>query len=811
MKFTYSWLKDYLKGDFTLDDVLQGLVNIGLEVESVTDEAKRLKDFIVAEITDTRLHPTADRLQICTVSIGSSTEGKHSLELVCGGKNARVGIKVVLAPVGAVIPSTGHVLKAGKVRGVDSPGMLCSSDELLINLPCEGILELETDVPIGSPAAKALGLDDPVIDVAITPNRSDCFSVFGIAHDLYAYFRTKGIPVTLKPLVVPPEVSGNRSKPPLKIVNNAPQVCRHFGLTYVKNVMNGQSPKWMSERMRAIGLRPISSLVDITNYLCFDWGRPLHVFDADKVKGDIVLRLSVEGEIFEALDDKMHVLSDAMLVICDDLGIISLAGVMGSKRTTCDEHTKNVLIESAWFDPVTIARTGQKLNIISDARMRFERGVDPLVVEPGMKQAVHLVQEHCGGEASTPLWVQKKTHTPYTVTLQGQKLQRVTGKAIPMETAAQMLAHLGFTIDYQDSNCVSVTVPSWRHDIIEDIDLVEEVVRLRGTEAIQEAPLPMIPMTTKPPRPQAVCAQRLVDLGFLETINFSFIDRKTAEIFGDTDDLIHLKNPITADLTTMRPSLLPSLLKVVYDNQKRAQETIPVFEIAPVYGHQYDSKQQFHCTALWAGKNHPRHWKHTQEDIDVFDIKNHLISLLSAFGVKEFTLQVVTTESPSYYHPTCSAVLKQGHRVLGYFGQIHPKILKHFNVNGSVCAFEIPVDHLPILKNKRGKDILPSYQPVERDFAFIVDQTFEAGRLIQSLNQKLTRQNTFPKHIALERVDLFDVFEGIAGTALEGKKSLAVSLRFQPEKGTLSESELEQIMTATITLIEKETGGILRQ
>ncbi len=809
MKLTYAWLRDYLEGDFVLEDVLEGLVNIGLEVEDVTHEAERLKDFILAEISAVRPHPEADRLQICTVNTGQKT-----LELVCGGKNARAGIKVVLAQVGVVIPSTGQVLKAGKVRGIDSPGMLCSSDELLIDVPCEGILELETDLPLGSPIVSALGLDDPVIDIAITPNRADCFSVYGIARDLYAYFKTKNKNVTLKAFKAPKvKTQFNHT---FHVTNHAPDVFYQFGLTLIKGVTNGQSPQNIKSRMKAVGLRSLSALVDVTNYVCLDLGGPLHVFDADKVMGTITLRLSKEGETFEGLDDKTYTLSEGMPVICDEEGIISLAGIMGGKRTGCDNETRNVLLESAWFDPITIAKTGQKLAILSDARTRFERGVDPLMVEEGMAQALCMIQNQCGGEISQTHWVKDKiSYTPHRITLTLEKIVRVTGETFFIERIGHMLRFLGCAIESQDMDQLTVTVPSWRHDLSEDIDLIEEIVRLRGVDVIQEVSLPVKHMTMPVPSAHAskVCRQALVNLGYIETINFSFIDAKTAASFCDSTDadtLIHLKNPITTELTTMRPSLVPSLLRVAFDNQKRAQETIPLFEIAHVYGTHFKDRQRLHATALFVGKNHPRHWREKQQDIHVFDMKAHMMDVLDIFGISENNIQTLSEKAPSYYHPGRSAALTQGTKVLGYFGQIHPRVAKEFDLDGPLCAFEIMMENLPALKHKKAKPSVAPFQPVERDFAFLVKKDFEAGKLMQILLQKLTRQATFPKHVKLERVGLFDVFEGEVGTPLEGQKSLAVSLRLQPEHATLSEVEIEQIMTTTITLIEKETGGTLR-
>jgi len=802
MKFTLNALKQYLIVDTNLDGIVDALTNIGLEVEGVIHEGERLKDFIVADITKAERHPDADRLQVCTVETG-----KETLSIVCGGKNARAGIKVALAKVGVTVPSFNEVLKLGKIRGVESQGMLCSSGELLIDYPCVegGIIEVETDLPAGTPLATALKLDDPMIDISVTPNRSDCFSVRGVARDLVAYFNAQGIEATFNDVEILSLTGGFEH--PFIIHNQAPEACYAFHTLLIKGVQNGESSVFLQNTLKSLDLRPISALVDVTNESCVNLGRPLHVFDADTIQGKITLRLSQKGEILEALDDKMYTLDEGMLVICDEKGIISLAGVMGGKRTAVTETTTNVLLESAWFNPVFIAKAGQSLNLISDARMRFERGVDPELVFPGLLRAAKMIQETCGGELSHPKCLESHKYIPCEVTLTFEKLASIVGEEISPEFVKSALTSLGCAIKECTNTAITVITPSWRHDLSLDVDLIEEVVRLRGVDKIKLTPLPLMPLQNSETNVAHALSFALTEYGYHEAVTFSFVNKATASMFKGTYSLIDLANPITEELTTLRSSILPSLLELARQNQNRGQETVNLFEIAPVYGKEFQHQQQSSLAALWWGKNHPAHWSDSAKDISIFEVKAHLMQVLGIFGIKESSLQSETIQNPSYYHPARAITYKQGNRVIAHLGQIHPKIMKHFDLGNTACAFEIMLDNLPPLKFKQSRTALSPYQPVERDFAFMVNKDFDAGKLVTLLQTKLVRQTTFPKGINLERVDLFDVYQAKDSE----QKSLAVRLRFEPLDKTITDQEHETIMQTVTTFVEKETQGKLRQ
>lgn len=807
MKFSLSLLQKHLKGDYTKDDVAHALVAIGLEVEEVIDEGARLKDFIIAHIDSTAKHPDADRLQICQVNTGSEI-----LNIVCGGKNARAGITVALARVGIVIPSTGQALKLGKVRGVESQGMLCSADELLLDAisygPLEGIMEVETDLPPGSLLSHALNLKDVIFDISITPNRADCFALYGIARDLFAYFSYTGKKVELVPYGMSEIKRTSKSSP--KVINQATEACYAFHLTRVEGVGNGESPSWMRQSLAGFGLRPISALVDITNYLCFDLGRPLHVFDADKVRGDLTLRYARVGETLDALDDKAYTLDEGMLVICDEGGIISLAGIMGGKCTAVDENTKNVLLESAWFDAVNIATTGQRLNLISDARMRFERGIDPSVVERGSIRALNLIQEICGGNVFETTTTISKNYTRETVTLSFERLQKLIGEEISPKESEKILNLLGFETLKSDAHSLTVFVPSWRVDVGEQADLIEEIVRMRGVDHIAALPMPISNPVERTLTPSKMAATILTNRGYHEAVTFSFLNREQAKLFQGESDLITIENPISSDLTTMRPSVVSTLLQAASSNLAKGREGVSLFESGHMYGHRFKEKQAPVIACLDMGVVSPSTWQRKEILADAHMIKERLFDVLSAVGIEEKNIQI-TREAPIYYHPGQSGCVKQGNRVIAYFGALHPSVLKSFDITKTTVAFEIMVESLPQKQKRPVVKTLSTLQSVTRDFAFVVDKTYEAGKLSNILWNKLSRQQGFPKMVTLEDVRIFDLFDQFKEEGMESKKSIAFSITFQPEEQTLNEEDLTQFMQSVTTLVEKETGGTLRQ
>lgn len=822
MKFTLSWLGQYLKGAYTLEDVTQGLIHIGLEVEDVADESTRLKDFKAASITQTRRHPDADRLQICTLDTGSGT-----LEVVCGGANARVGINVVLAPVGSIIPSTGTVLKKGNVRGVESPGMLCSKDELLLDQGGlegeDGIIELPEDVIPGTPVSEALNLNDPVIDIAITPNRADCFAVYGIARDLHAYFTYQGkIPTTLEDRPSAMSVAHDTGKAPA-IHNHVPDLCPVFGLTLLNNIhADGvKDPSLyasMTQVLRATGHKVISPLVDVTNYMCLAFGRPMHVFDADAICGDVTLKTAQGGETFEGLDDITYTLPAGALVICDDKGIISLAGIMGGKRTACTDTTRHVVVESALFDAACIARTGQALNIISDARMRFERGVDTSLITWGMAYGVTLMHQLCGGDIAGTSWSRTDTLPTPDVTLAYNHVTRVLGERLEISAIHTILTLLGFEIIHHDHTTCTVCVPTWRHDVTQAVDLIEEIVRLRGVDKIACTPLPVsinhtYAQLTDRQKKQMVCAQNLVNLGYHEVVNFSFISKAHAQYFvaphTQESDLIHLKNPLTIDLTTMRPSLLPSLLLNVAHNQKHGVKTVALFECAHVYGWSYTHHQSLRLSGVWSGPILKKSWDQDEQVMDFFKLKAHMIHVLEgmSIAIHSVTFTPIDAEAHSIYHPGRACVIKQGRTVLGRFGELHPRALQYMDITGIAHGFELDLDAIKIKDAKYTDVVISPYPGVERDFAFIFKKDTPVGSIETALHQKLTRQKLFPKHVDVESIHIFDVFD----MPHTDEKSVAVRLSFQPTHTTLTDDELNGIMHAVITCVESQTGGKLRQ
>ena len=807
MKFSLNLLRKHLKGDYTKDDVENALVSIGLEVEDVIDEGARLKDFIVAHIDHAEKHPNADRLQVCQVNTGTEI-----LNIVCGGKNARAGMNVALARVGAVIPSTGQPLKLGKVRGVESQGMLCSAEELLLDAsvygPEDGIMDVDITAKPGDLLPKVLGLSDVIFDISITPNRADCFALYGIARDLYAYFSYHGKKVALESYDAPKVQQDSKSSP--QIFNDAPGDCYSFYLTRIEGVKNTQSPSWLKQALSGFGVRSISALVDVTNYLCFDLGRPLHVFDADKVKGNIRLRPSQKGESFEALDDKTYTLDEGMLVICDDMGIISLAGIMGGKRTSVDDQTRDVLLESAWFNPVTIAKAGQALNLISDSRMRFERGIDPFVIELGSQCALSMIVELCGGTVHGTTSVTSSSYEPRKLSLSQSTLQKLTGEDIPLAEGEKILRYLGFEADIRSGNSLDVVVPSWRGDVEGEADLVEEIVRIRGVDSIESLPLPLKPLLERTLSPETIVAKVFANHGFHETMTFSFLDEKSANLFTSRDHLIHIENPISQDLTTMRPSLLSTLLQTASSNLAKGREGASLFEVGNVFGKNHKDYQSLMVAALQVGIIDQATWNTPEKQANSLDARDSLFRILRASGIEEKNIQV-TREVPSYFHPGQSGAVKQGNRVLAYFGTLHPMILKHFDIEAKVAGFEVFVENLPQKQKRTAIKELSSLQPVVKDFAFVVDKTFEAGKIAQTLWNKLPRQQGFPKMVTLEDVRIFDIFEEFKEDALRDKKSVALSVTFQPEEETLQDENLTQLMNCVTTLIEKETGGKLRQ
>ena len=799
MKFTLSWLKDHLETKASLDQICDKLPMLGLEVESVQNRSIELSEFIVGYVVEAYQHPNADRLRVCIVDTGS-----EKIQVVCGAPNARTGIKGVFAPAGARIPATGDELKKGVIGGEESNGMLCSEREMGISDEHDGIIELPEDSKVGEGYAKVAGLDDPIIDIAITPDRADCLGVRGIARDLAAAGLGE-----LKPLDVSPVKTSFKSPinwrvdlpemdPPL-----APLVVGR----YFRGVKNQPSPKWLKERLQAVDLRPISALVDITNYVMMDVGRPLHAYDADKVEGDIFIRLAKDGEKYKALDGKEYSFDSDMIVIGDDEGVDDLAGIMGGERSGCSNETVNMFLEAAIFDPIRTATTGRKLNIISDARYRFERGLDATSPFWGSEMAARLVLDVCGGEASELVIYGEEPEWGKIFTLRHSRIEGLTGVKVPEPDCVRILETLGFEVSGAGEK-IECVVPPWRSDVIGEADLVEEIIRVWGFDEI-----PMVSMINQDVIPQPALSLRqiregiakrsLAVRGMAEAVTYSFLSSRDAVLFGGGADDLRLNNPISADLDVMRPSVLPNLISAVGRNSNIGSTDLAIFEVGPQYADATPDGQQMVAGAIRSGKTSARDWTKSSRPVDLFDIKADALFVLKSLGAPINNLQVDPAGTPSWYHPGRSGAFRLGPKILGYFGDIHPKVLSVMDVEGPVVGFEVFMESIPASRSKgpsRSLLKLDALQPVNRDFAFIVDQELPAEKLIkaaQGADKSL-----------VSAVQLFD--EYIGQGIPEGKKSLAIAVTLQPKTQTFTDEELESVSEKIISKIAKDIGGHLR-
>lgn len=791
MKFTLSWLKEYLDTKASLQKITETLTAIGLEVEGVSDRSEELKPFTVAEIVEADKHPNADKLKLCKVN-----NGKEMLQIVCGAANARAGLKVVLASIGSVIPTNGMKIKPTEIRAVKSNGMLCSASELGVGGDSEGIIELPEGAKIGAPFASVLGLDDPVIEIAITPNRGDCLGVYGIARDLAAAGIGK-----LKPLKK--QTAKENFKSPISVSIKDTKKAPMFIGRYIRGVKNTESPDWLKQRLEAIGLRPISALVDITNYLTFSFGRPAHVYDADTLSGNIVVRDAKAGEKIETLDDKTYTLEKGMAVIADNKEAIAIGGIIGGSKTGCTEKTRNVFLEIALFNPINVAQAGRKLQIESDARYRFERSVDSEFMQQGAEIATRMILDLCGGEAGNLVIAGKKPAAKKPVNLRPQRIKELTGVSLNKKQIIDILQILGFKTSSNTSG-IKVAIPSWRKDIEQEVDLIEEVVRINGYDKIPISSLTadknMYPGLTKQQRNISDVKRDLATRGMKEVITFSFMDSKYSALFGSKN--IALQNPISSDLGSMRPSILPNLLSAVAKNEARGFGDVGLFEVGPVFSEATPEGQQIVASGLRSGRSVIKNHFKTDRDTDVFDVKADAIAAISYY-LSPSSLQV-KAEAPGYYHPGKSGSLVLGNNVLGYFGEMHPNVLKKMNVKNKAFGFEVFLDKTPAPKDKktypRPKLELSNYQSVLRDFSFIVDEKVTA--------EEITRAITKSDRELIESVNIFDVYTGEG--VEKGKKSIAISVKLQPKDHTLTDVEIEKVAEAVIQSVKNGVGGVIR-
>ena len=787
MKFTLSWLKDHLETGADLDTILTTLTRIGLEVEGVDDPAARLAGFRIARVLTAERHPQADKLQVLSVDTGEGAP----LQVVCGAPNARAGLVGVLGTPGAVVPANGMQLRVSAIRGVESNGMMCSSRELELGDDHDGIIELAADAPVGMPFADYAGLGDPVIEVSVTPNRQDCMGVRGIARDLAA----AGLGA-LKPLAVDPVV-GEGAGPDVR--TDDPAGCPAFFARTVSGLANGPSPDWMQRRLKAIGQKPISALVDITNYVMFDLGRPLHVYDRAKLSGGLVARPATAGEQVLALNGKTYTLAEGMTVIADDAHVHDIGGIMGGEDSGVTETTTDVLVECAYFTPEAIARTGQALNLTSDARARFERGVDPAFLEDGLAIATRMVLDLCGGR---PSGVTRAGQPPVEMTsfaYDPALAARLGGLEVAADRQRAILASLGFDV----TDDWRVTPPTWRRDVDGPADIVEEVIRIEGLDNVPSAPLPRVegvarPTATPEQRTERRLRRAAAARGLNEAVTWSFLPAAQADIFGG--GAWTLANPISEDMKVMRPSLLPGLLAAAQRNLSRGGTSVRLFE----FGRRYlaDAERPTLAVVL-AGERAARGWQGGKaQAFDAYDAKAEALALLEAAGAPVANLQVMG-EAGEAWHPGQSGTLRLGPKtVLAAFGVVHPLVAKAFDLGGPVAAVELYPDAIPARRASgfmRPAYAPPALQPVRRDFAFVVPRALSAEQLVRAVRGA--------DKAAIVEARLFDVFEG-AGVG-EGMKSLAVEIVLQPGEKSFTDAELKAIADRVVAAAGK-LGAVLR-
>jgi phenylalanyl-tRNA synthetase beta chain len=798
MKFTLSWLKDHLETEAPIDDILYALTDLGLEVEGVEDRGAKLADFTIGKIMSAEKHPDADRLRVCQVD---TDEGMK--QIICGAPNAREGITVVVAKPGVYVPGLDITIGVGKIRGIESFGMMASESEMELSDEHDGIIELDNG-EVGQSFVDWLAANDPakvdpVIEIAITPNRPDALGVRGIARDLSA----RGLG-RLKP-AQEVHYDGTFSCPlSVSIDDDTLDQCPVFFGRVIRGVKNGPSPEWLQDRLRAIGLRPISFLVDVTNFFTFDQNRPLHVFDADKIAGNALrIHKAKGGETITALDDKEYTLVEGMTVISDDNGVESIGGIMGGAPSGCTEETVNVFVEAAYFDPVRTAYTGRALKINSDARYRFERGIDPAFTPQGVELATQMIMEHAGGEASDVVIAGAIPDVARAYKLDAARVQSLVGMEIPESTQRQTLTSLGFKLEGDMAQ-----VPSWRPDVQGEADLVEEVARIASLTKLQGRPLP--PLTDGVPKPvmtpiqrRLVAARRTAAaLGYNECVSYSFIDQASAKLFGGGTDVTMLENPISADMSHMRPVLLPALLQAAARNQARGFADMALFEVGTVFDGGEPGEEHLQVSGLLIGRTGPKDVHGASRDVDVFDAKADAEAVLAAIGAPAKVQ--INRGAPEWWHPGRHGMICLGpKKVMGVFGEVHPRILAAMNVKGPAMAFTIYPEQIPLPRKtgaSRGAMDISDLQAVERDFAFVVDSDVDALALVNAA--------AGADKALIDGVRVFDEF--IGSSLGEGKKSLAITVRLQPRDGNLKDKDIEALSAKVIEKVTKATGGVLR-
>ena len=802
MKFTLSWLKDHLETEATVEEIAAALTDLGLEVEEIIDPAARLADFTIGRVVKAEQHPDADRLRVCQVLTGAGEQ-----QIICGAPNAREGISVVVASPGTYVPGIDTTIGVGRIRGVESHGMMCSEREMELSDAHDGIIEL----PAGSDRAEvgARFIDwlarndpakvDPVIEIAITPNRPDALGVRGIARDLAA----RGLG-TMKPA---PEarIEGQFPSPVGVSIDDDTREggCFVFAGRVIRGVINGPSPQWLQDRLRAIGLRPISALVDITNFFTYDRNRPLHVFDAGKLAGDLRVHRARGGETLVGLDEKEYAFSHGQVVISDANGVESIGGIMGGMATGCTEQTTDVFLEAALWDPVQIAETGRALKTNSDARYRFERGVDPEFNMEGHALATQMILDLCGGEPSEMVVAGQVSKVDRAYRLDPARVRSLVGMDIPEAEQRQTLTRLGFRMEGTMAH-----VPSWRPDIQGEADLVEEVARIASLTKLQGQPMPRAhpgvprPILSAPQKREQMARRSLAGLGYDECVTYSFIDHASAALFGGGGEATMLANPISSEMSHMRPDLLPGLLQAAARNQARGVMDMALFEVGHAFQGGEPGEQHLQAAGLLVGRTGPKDVHGTARPVDVFDAKADTQAVLAALGAPAKTQ--ILRDGPGWWHPGRHGRVCLGpKKMLAIFGELHPKVLREMDVKGPAVAFTLWPAEIPRPRRAgtgRGALVISDLQAVERDFAFVVDHDVAAASLINAA--------AGADKALVEDVRVFDEFTG--GNLGDGKKSLAITVRLQPREATLTEPEIEAVARKIVEKVEAATGGVLR-
>jgi phenylalanyl-tRNA synthetase beta chain len=801
MKITSNWLKDHLDTKLNENQIIDKLTDIGLEVESVANQFNKLDSFLVAKILKVEKHPNADRLKVCEVDIGK----KNSVKVVCGAPNAIEGLLTIYAPPGATIPNNQMKLVVSKIRGVTSYGMLCSESELNLSDESDGITELSNakySSKIGKNYFPKSNLN--IIDISITPNRADCLGVRGIARDLAAAGSGK-----LKNIKKKKITQRNKQKINIKITKEKNQGCAIFGSCLIRNVKNTESPNWLKEKIISLGQKPISAIVDITNYVMFDLNRPLHAYDADKIDKSIIVRNSKKGENFKALDNKEYKLDNGMCVISDNSGVLGLGGIIGGIRSGTELETKNILIEAAYFNPRSIRKTSKILNIDTDAKFRFERGIDPMSIEQGLERAAELIKKICGGEISK-FDIQKSENIKNNlVKFDPLSFEKITGFNISQKEMIKILKDLGFEIK-KVKNFLVLNVPSWRPDIEQEIDIVEELVRIHGYDQIQTIEpekTRKIPTLNSKQKLFHFLQRSIASKGFLETITWSFTDSKINKLFVENNKVIKIINPISSDLNVLRSSIFSNLIVYLNKNLDRGFKDISLSEIGPIFSGPQPGQQETVIGGLRSGKVSRLNWLENERLVDVFDAKKDVVQTLVEAGFSKDKLYV-DDKTPGYYHPGKSGRVflnKDKEKIIAFFGEIHPNILKKIDIKTeSLVGFEIFIDNIKqtkkSLNDQKTQFQYSDFQKSERDFAFVLNKNFQVKKLIETIlnvNQNL-----------IKSVKVFDVYQG--ENIPQGQKSIALNVTIQSSEKTLKDEDLIKLNQLIISTVEKKTGAKIR-